>query len=282
MKFGIYDIRQSDLEGFSALMPDDLLTGDYHYIGAIDEDEFAIGILVWHVNTGFIQLDHIAVSPEYFGEKIGKELLDYLFTKLSKISEFAPVIAVYTDTPEYEAFDEFVRTNEDFVVVESGKFHIIDKKAREDSAYYQKLKEKTFRTESFKTINPTTKKKFYYHLEKSGIHLFKTNNEKDLIPELSKCTVKDGEITAAVLVCHNNLEELEVSLVYCEKDHTPDLGACLTEAIKAADSSYPSKSIVFNAENEQSINLSHKIFGDNLEDVSVLTAISFGKVENLV
>lgn len=281
MKFEIYDIKPSDVDGFESLMPDNLLTGNYRYIGAIDEDEYAIGILVWHVNTGFLQLDHIAVSPEYIGEKIGKELLDYLFTKLSNVSEFAPVIAVYTDTPEYEAFDEFINSNEDFVVVESGRFHIVDRKAREESAYYQKLKEKSFLTESFKTVNPTTKKKFYFHLEKAGVHLFTANDEKNLIPELSKCLIKDGEITAVVLVSHNNLDELEVSFVYCEKKHSVDLGMCLTEAIKAADELYPEKRIVFNAENEQSIRLSKKLFGNKIEDVAVFTAVSFGKVEAL-
>ena len=51
---------------------------------------------------------------------------------------------------------------------------------------------------------------------------------------------------------------------------------------KAADDLYPDKSIVFNAENEQSINLSKRLFGDNIEDVAVLTAVSFGKVNDLV
>lgn len=281
MIFNIYDIRQRDLEGFYPLMPDDLMSGDYRYIGAIDEDEYAIGILVWHVNTGYIQLDHIAVSYEYLGEGIGKALLDYLFNKLSSLSEFASVIAVYTNTPEYEAFNGFISSNEDFVVVESGRFHIIDKKARANASYYQKLKEKSFRTDSFKTINPATKKKFYYHLEKLGIHLFKQNDEKKLIPEISKCMIKDGEVTATVLVSHNNLGELEVAFVYCDKDHSIDLVACLTEAIKAADDLYPEKSIVFNAENEQSIKLSKKLFGDTIEEVTVLTAVSFGKVEEI-
>lgn len=278
MKFKVYDIRQHELEGFSSIIPDDLLTGNHRYIGAIDEDEYAVGILVWHVNTGFIQMDHIAVSFEYHGEGVAKGLLNYLFTKLESISEFATVIAVYTDTPQYEAFNEFINNSEDFVVVESGRFHIIDKKARENSDFYQKLKEKSFHTETFTTVNHITKKRFYHHLEKSGIHLFNQNDEKNLIPELSKCSLKNGEITAVVLVSHNNLDELDVSFVYCEKEHSTKLGICLTEAIKAADKLYPDKNIVFNAENEQSISLSKKLFGDNLEDVAVYTAVSFGKL----
>lgn len=282
MKYDIYDIKQDDLEGFSALIPDDLLSGNFHYIGAIDDEGYALGVLVWHLNLGYIQMDHIAVFPDYYGSGIGKDLLDYLTDKLYSISEFATIIAVYTNSSQYEAFDEFINKNESFTVVESGRFHIIDKKTRDNAVYYQKLKEKNFQTESFKSISPITKKRFYQSIEKKGINLFGKSDEKNLIPEISKCTVKDNKIAAVVLVSLNNLSELEVSFVYCDKDHSKDLGICLTEAIKAADNLYPDKNIVFNAENEQSINLSHKLFGDDLVDETVLTAVSFGKIDELV
>lgn len=278
MKIYYYDIHQEDLEGFYSLLPDDLVGQKKNrYMGAVDREGYACGILVWQVNGGRVDIEHIAVDPDLRRQGIGTGLLDALMERLEASLIFAPVSAVYELDSEHEEFDGFIRKVPYFDLTESGRFHIISSKVREEAEYYKSLKKESFHTHRFLEVAPGTRKRLYKELEKQGISLFKKHDEVDLIPHLCLCRLSNEEVVALVLISYNNRKELCVSFAYCKHGRGVDLGACLCEVAKMADKFYPDAPIVFDAENEKSVDLSRRLFGEGIQEVPIYTAVSFGR-----
>lgn len=271
-------VPKETLNLFEDIIPTDLYGAPgVNYIGALDDDDVAAGILAWSAGPGRIDIRHIAVYPELFRQGYATALVNHLLDGLTEAYSGFPIECFYVENKEHEAIDGFFESNPSFFKVVDGHFYRVSPKVRKKSPSYNKVMSKVHKVVQFTTQLDRTKNEFYSYVAMHHGGIVLPQDEQFFIKELSLCILKDDKIDSCVLVKRPVEGEIEVSYTINRSHDPAGLFYVMGEAFRQMEKLYPDDDIVINSINSASEKLSEKLFDGLAEKFPIIHAVSFGR-----
>lgn len=271
----IYDLSESQYEAFMDLIPKDLMADrSVHYLCAIDEEDYASGILAYRIKAGIVELLYINIYEELDGEGIESELLDGLLERVKASDSLYYITSVFPANKRYKYLRRAIKKNDEFMLTGNDALYYLKPEDRTNFKYYEKIKDITEKPVLFSDLDRRAKKKFYQYIQTNDMEFTFADEEPLLEGDLSVCTLdKDGEVASCILFKKKRRKEVELSFMMVKPGHEMDMGILLADALRKLSDKYPEAYITINAVNDKSIKLIDNVFGDSIRKETVYTAI---------
>jgi GNAT superfamily N-acetyltransferase len=268
---------------FRDLIPEDEKIDEHaRLIGAVDEEGFPEGVLIFRLEEWAALILHIEVYPFLKRRGIGTALVDTLLRYLEPVEYAIRIEAYYMKTDEdseVEETDLFFRSLPDFEVVSGGKYCTVTTHTIWNSARLELLGGFKCSIRSFAELNKTEKKELAGYLSDNHMQSFVEENDEKLIPELSLCHVEEGKCSSLVIFRDPDIKRtLEISFIMSRPGDQDSLLGVLNEVIKRLKVLYPHHNLVFIPVNKESELLAKRFFTTDLQVGGIYSAISFGRI----
>lgn len=262
---------------FESLLPQSIAEDKENmYIGAIDEDNEASGILAFRMEHLVIELVYISVYESCRQQKVATMMLNYLIDALRKKDELFCVNCTYPLVEEYEGIDKTLRSNANFIVTDSESYIVISKDEREKALSSIPVNSGKLKYEFFEKISSAEKRRFAEKLKELEIGYIDLE-EKGILSDISICSVtSEGQISSCLLFREGNEEEIELSFGMTIPGYERDFISLLLKASELMSEKYPERNLTINMVNEKSDNLVTRIFGEKVSRTRICSAISLG------
>ena len=277
-------INDERMQYFEDLLPDDLEFDEHtRLIGAVDDEGYAEGALVFRFNGWIVNLLYIGVYPELRRQGIGTGLIDTLMKYLVPV-EFPIMVEAYylledEDDPDNTA-DLFFRSLIDFEVVSGGKYCTVSAHTVWNSKRLQLLEGFDCSLKLFSELSRTEKSELLNYLRDNYMDVFVKVTIDEIIPELSLCHVENGKCTSFMIARKSGVKKtIELAFLQSRPGETDGLFGLLKEFIKRLKGLYPHHDLVFSLINKDSELMAKRFFSKDLKVSEIYTALSFGKLE---
>ena len=268
---------------FNDLIPEGLELDDRcRLIGAVDEDGFPEGALIFRFTGWITTILYIGVYPEFRRRGTGTALIDTLMKYLVPIEYPIMVEAYYMMDDENEDMEEadlFFRSLTDFDVVSGGKYCIVTSHTVWNSKRLKLLENFECKVKSYLELSRAEKNELIRYLRDNNMDIFIQEDGKSLIPELSLCHVEDGKCSTIVIFRNSQLKRsLELSFLMSRPGEGDNLSGVLNEVVKRIKTMYPRHNLVFSLVNKESELVAKRFFARDLQVSEIFSAVSFGKI----
>ena len=270
---------------FQDLIPEDLeLDEKCRLIGAVDEEGYPEGVVVFRFTGWITTILYIGVYPELRRRGLGTELIDTLMKYLVPIEYSIMVEAYYMMDEEgdedAEAADLFFRSLPDFEVVSGGKYCTVTSHTVWNSKRLKLLENFDCTVKSYMELGKAEKNELTRYLKDNNMDIFLQGKDDTLIPELSLCHVENGKCSTVVIFRNSELKRsLELSFLMSRPGEGDSLSGVLNEVIKRIKTMYPHHNLVFSLVNKESELVAKRFFAKDLKVSEIYNAVSFGKIE---
>ncbi len=268
---------------FRDLIPvDEKIDTHARLIGAVDDEGFPEGVLIFKLEEWAALILHIEVYPFLKRRGIGTALVDTLLRYLEPLEYAIRIEAYYMKTDEdaeMEETDLFFRSLPDFEVVNGGRYCTVTPHTIWNSARLELLNGFKCSIRAFTELDKAEKKELAGYLSENHMQYFVEENDEKLIPELSLCHVEEGRCSSLVIFRDPDIKRtLEISFIMSRSGDQDSLLGVLNEVIKRLKVLYPRHNLVFIPVNKESELLAKRFFTKDLQVGGIYSAISFGRI----
>lgn len=275
MNTHIYDLGSSHYEAFSDLIPKDLLQDEkILYLCALDDRDYASGILAYQLTPEAVELLYINIYEELADEGIEEKLLEALLERVDASGYYHYVTSFFPSRKSYHYLRKVLEGSDEFMVTDSDYVYYLKPEDRTRFKYYQRIKDLTGNVVLFAETDPRTRRKFYQYITAENIDYTGGEDEPYLENILSTCILDENdEISSCIFFKKKSKKELELSYMMTKAGHEKDIGVLLADAIRKVEEKYTEATITFNTVSDKSKKLVANMFGDSLKRETIYMAI---------
>ncbi len=269
-------------EYFIDMLPEDLKEERNHLIGAVDDEGYPEGVVVFRFNGMVVDLMYIEVYSELRGMGIGTNLVNALTDYIS-LAEM-PLVVQTTYMMEENSeddmiIDSFFRSIPDFEVVSGGKYCVVSPQTIWNSKRLELLSNFSCSVKSYNELDNAERKELMNYLSSNNMVSFVQGDENTLIPELSLCHIENGICTTCCIFRTSTIKRcIELAFVMSRPGEEDKLSGVLNVIIQRLKTLYPRHNIIFSVINKKSELLAKRFFTKDLTTREIYTAISFGRI----
>jgi len=264
-------IDEESREAFQSVLPKEITKGTDHVcIGACDDDDCICGALCYRYAHYQYDVLWIFVAEERRRQGVGTYLMDLLFRVAMMSGEVYPVSARFeaTESPTLHAF--FLSYQRMDLSCSHYRYYIEPREIR-GARVPRGNAEGGLLQEEFLKLPEVSRRKILQFLQDEENYVPEEYEiwEETLVPELSRCVMKEDSLLALLFVQNRPDGNLELSYLYSK--YPPGLAELLGTAASDMEEYYPQAKLVFDAVSDESARLATRIF-PNAKTVPVYEA----------
>lgn len=276
----LYEVLPKDKDLLADIIPESILSNnDNMHIASLDDEGILTGVLSYRGGPGRVDLLWLYVQPFARRQGIATELCNALLMKLQSIDVFYPVEAYFTLEEENYGLHQFFLYHPSFCCLEMDAYYRVSPKVFRASKTVRELMDNAhLEVKRFLECSTKTRNDFYKDVYNNCDGLVSADDQKDMLPELSLCVLKEDEITDAIIMKRARKNELEVSFAYSTSPNGSGLIGVFGEALRVISQKYGDCNLIINAIDRRSEKLTEHLFPEGIKRQVIMNAVSFGLV----
>ena len=245
---------------FKSVLPLSLLKGkDNICIAACDDEDYILGAMCYRYAD--CQYDvlwlYVAETKRRLG--IGTALLDRLFQIIGLSGQVYPVSARFEAEASGTLYPFFLSCSRMDLSWSHNRYFVEPREIR-GASHLHAEKRQTMEQSLFSELSLLSQKKILYTLQKEENYVPEDYErwKEALVPELSRCILRNGVLMDLIFVQKRPDGELELSFLYSK--YPPGLAELLETVSCDAEKYYPKCKLIFDAVGPKSAAMANRIF----------------------
>lgn len=245
---------------FKSVLPLSLLMGkDNVCIAACDDEDYICGAMCYRYADFQYDVLWLYVAETKRRQGIGTALLDRLFQIIALSGRVYPISARFEAGGDGTLYPFFLSCSRMDLSWSHNRYFVEPREIRGASRLHA-LKKQTMEQKLFLELSFLAQQKILYTLlrEENFVPGEYESWKEALVPELSRCILKDGVLMDLIFVQKRPDGNLELSYLYSK--YTPGLAELLDTVSCDAEELYPKAKLIFDAVSPESANMANRIF----------------------
>lgn len=247
-------------KNFQSVLPPELTEGKENIcIGVCDDEDYICGAMCYRFADYQYDVLWLYVAEQRRRQGIATSLMNLLFRISASSGEIYPISARF-EAAESGTLYPFFLSYRKMDLSYSHDRYVVEPRDIRGARVPRPSRKESLKQEEFLKLPELSQKKILHLLRKEENYVPEDYPEwkEQLVPELSRCILKNGTLIDLIFVHRRSDGNLELSFLYSK--YPPGLAELLSTAAWDTEALFPNAKLSFDAINEDSARLADRIF----------------------